>query len=86
MRYRVEFLRSAQRAFNRLPRPVQERLEPRIAALADDPRPPGVVAMAGEAGALRLRIGDYRIVYRVQDETLTIQIVRVGHRREVYRE
>ena len=85
MRYRVEFLRSAQRQFDRLPRLVQDRLDRRISALADDPRPPGVVAMAGEEGELRLRVGDYRVVYRVDDDTTTVLIVRVGHRREVYR-
>lgn len=85
MPYRVEFLRTASREFLRLPKFAQERIEPRITALADDPRPPGAVAMVGQAREVRLRVGDYRIVYRVDDEDSTVWIVRVGHRREVYR-
>lgn len=84
-RYRIAFLPSARRQFDRLPHSVRSRLEPRLAALADEPRPTGVVALQGEDRLLRLRVGDYRIVYRVDDDVLTIVVVRVGHRSKVYR-
>jgi len=56
----------------------------RISALADEPKPPGAEKVEGY-DYWRVRSGDYRIVYAVEDEALTVVIVRVGHRREVYR-
>lgn len=69
----------------RLDPEVSRRVDRRILALAEDPRPPGVKALAGPAGGLRVRVGAWRIVYRVEDERLIALIVRVGNRREVYR-
>jgi mRNA interferase RelE/StbE len=68
-----------------LPRKDQQRVRAAIDLLADNPRPPGCVAMAGESNTYRVRTGDYRIVYEVIDDRLLIQVVRAGHRREVYR-
>ena len=56
-----------------------------IDLLAQEPRPPGCVALAGETRAYRVRVGDYRIVYEIFDDRLVIQVVRIGHRRDVYR-
>ncbi len=56
-----------------------------IDLLAETPRPPGCRALAGEPDVYRVRVGDYRIVYEVLDERLIVHVVRVGHRREVYR-
>jgi mRNA interferase RelE/StbE len=56
-----------------------------IDLLADNPRPPGCVAPSGEAHAYRVRVGDYRIGYEVIDDRLVVQIVRLGHRRDIYR-
>jgi mRNA-degrading endonuclease RelE of RelBE toxin-antitoxin system len=56
-----------------------------IDLLADNPRPPNCVALQGEAGVYRVRVGDYRIVDEVFDRLLVVQVVRIGHRREVYR-
>ena len=53
--------------------------------LADNPRPPNCVAMQGEDSVYRVRVGDYRIVYEVLDAVLLVHVVRIGHRREVYR-
>ena len=58
---------------------------PRILALAEEPRPPGVVKMHGGGGYYRLRVGDYRVVYAIEDDVLLVLVVRIGHRREVYR-
>lgn len=83
--YRVEIARRAVKALAALPRLEQQRIRAAIDLLADNPRPPGCVAMAGEARAYRVRVGDYRIIYEVLDARLVIQVVRIGHRRDVYR-
>ena len=83
--YRVEIARRAIKSIAKLPSKEQLRVRAAIDLLADDPRPPGCVAMAGEDSVYRVRIGDYRILYEVIDERLVIQVVRVGHRRDVYR-
>lgn len=82
--YRIEFTSAAARQFRKLPSQARSRLQHRIDRLADNPRPPGVVAIKGSSGALRLRVGDYRVIYRVEDDLLVVLVVRVGHRREVY--
>ncbi len=85
MTYQVEIARRAAKALARLPRKEQQRVRLAIDLLAETPRPPGCVALAGEARAYRVRVGDYRIVYEVFDDRLVVQVVRIGHRRDVYR-
>lgn len=68
-----------------LPRKEQQRVRAAIDLLADNPRPPGCVALTGEDHSYRVRVGNYRIVYEVFDDRLVVQVVRVGHRRDVYR-
>ena len=85
MAYQVSILPAALRQVSKLPRIVQERIQQRIDALAEDPRPPGTKALAGRSGFYRLRVGDYRVIYEIRDEILTVLVVRIGHRREVYR-
>ena len=85
MSYQVEIARRAAKALARLPRKEQQRVRLAIDLLAETPRPPGCVAFAGEARAYRVRVGDYRIVYEVFDDRLVVQVVRIGHRRDVYR-
>ena len=82
--YHVDIARRAVKALAALPRREQQRIRAAIDLLADNPRPPGCVAMTGEAHAYRVRVGDYRIVYEVLDDRLVVQVVRVGHRRDVY--
>ena len=83
--YHVDIARRAVKALAALPRREQQRVRAAIDLLADNPRPPGCVAMTGEAHAYRVRVGDYRIIYEVLDDRLVVQVVRVGHRRDVYR-
>ena len=83
--YHVDIARRAVKALVALPRREQQRIRAAIDLLADNPRPPGCVAMTGEAYAYRVRVGDYRIIYEVLDDRLVVQVVRVGHRRDVYR-
>lgn len=83
--YEVRIARRAAKAIARLERKDQQRIRAAIDLLASEPRPPGCVALAGEESAYRVRVGDYRIIYEVLDGRLVIQVVRVGHRRDVYR-
>jgi mRNA interferase RelE/StbE len=83
--YRIEFAPRVKRQLKDLPREVQQRLTPRIEALAENPRPRGVKKLVGEPGLYRLRVGYYRIIYQIRDEELFILVVKIGHRRDVYR-
>ena len=85
MTYRVELSRAAARQVKRLPAEVRGRILARLEALAEDPRPPGVRKLSGTENGYRVRVGVYRILYQVQDDRLVVLVVRVGHRRAVYR-
>ncbi|MBI4441779.1 MAG: type II toxin-antitoxin system RelE/ParE family toxin [Acidobacteria bacterium] len=84
MAYRLEFTAGAARQFRKLSKQVQARLAPQINALVNSPRPAGSKKLKGTEGC-RLRVGDYRVLYEIQDNASRILIVSVGHRREVYR-
>lgn len=83
--YEVRLARRAARSLASLERREQQRIRAALDLLADNPRPPTCVAMQGEDSVYRVRVGDYRIVYEVLDSILLVHVVRVGHRREVYR-
>lgn len=82
--YRIELRPAAARALYKLDPDVQPRIRGAIALLAEDPRPPGARALRGRPG-LRVRVGDYRIIYTVDDDVLVVVVVALGHRRDVYR-
>lgn len=67
------------------PRAIRARIVSRIQALARTPRPVGSQKLAGESERYRLRQGSYRIVYSIDDEARVVEVVKIGHRREVYR-
>ena len=85
MAYRIEFTGAAKRQFDKLPASVQRRLAEAVDHLSEDPRPDGVKKLSGKEGLYRVRSGDYRIVYRIEDNRLLVLVVKIGHRREVYR-
>jgi mRNA interferase RelE/StbE len=85
MKYRIEFSPTAERQFKKLPKEVQARLKHRIDILAENPFPRGVKKLSAEEDLYRLRIGDYRIIYQVQGKALLILILKLGHRKNVYR-
>ena len=85
MSYRIEFRPAALRDMRRIPKPFKARLMAAIAALAQTPRPPRSVRLEGPEGFHRVRVGDYRIVYLIRDRLLLICVVRVAHRKDVYR-
>lgn len=84
-RYRVEFTPSARREFLKLPDAVVVRLTPRILALGKNPRPTGSKKLSVQENIYRIRIGDYRVLYEIQDKVLVVLVMKVGHRREIYR-
>ena len=85
MRYTVEIDTKAAREIRALPRADQKRLVARIEALADNPRPAGCVKLSGSPSLWRIRMGVYRVIYQILDARLAVIVVKVGHRREVYR-
>ncbi|WP_439690812.1 type II toxin-antitoxin system RelE family toxin [Curtobacterium sp. SP.BCp] len=84
-RYSVEFTSAAARAIRKLPKNVRTRLLDATEGLRDDPRPSGSRRLSGTEFAWRIRIGDYRVIYEVEDDLLLVTVVRAAHRREVYR-
>lgn len=82
--YDLRIKESAARELRKLPRKDLLRIHRRVEDLAADPRPFGCEKLAGDIG-YRIRQGDYRIVYTIDDETRVVEIVKIGHRREVYR-
>jgi mRNA interferase RelE/StbE len=85
MTYRIEIKRTARKALLALPHDVQRRLSESIDALASDPHGTSTRKLTGSDTLYRVRIGDYRVVYEVQDDRLLIHVVKVGHRRDIYR-
>ncbi len=85
MRYTVEIDAKAAKEIRALPQHDQWRIVAKVRALAANPRPAGCLKLTGASGLWRIRSGVYRIVYRVQDDRVLVTIVRVAHRREVYR-
>ena len=85
MLYAVELRPAARRDLRKIPKMDAGRIIAAIESLAKNPRPPGVKKLVGVEELYRIRVGDYRIVYQVQDERLLVLVVKIGHRREVYR-
>lgn len=85
-RYRIEIEAAAARQLARLPKVAQARIKAKVAALADDPRPRGATKLVGTADSWRIRVGDYRVVYVIRDDVLVVIVVKIGHRKDVYRE
>lgn len=83
--YKIEFLKTAQKEFYRLPQQIQERIAKKLEILKTNPYPSGVKALKNGQGRLRLRVGDYRVIYRVENDVLVILIITVGHRKNIYR-
>ena len=85
MAYKVIFKPSADKALQKFPADVQRRIVAAVDALAVEPRPHGVVKIAGDDNLWRVRVGEYRIVYEIHDGRLIVLVLRVAHRRDVYR-
>jgi mRNA interferase RelE/StbE len=84
--YEIEWTASALRELRKLDKPTGRKIIVAVTELGADPRPPGCRALAGQpSGVMRIRVGDYRVVYQVEDTRVVVTVVRVAHRREVYR-
>jgi mRNA interferase RelE/StbE len=83
--YRVLFKTSADRSLKKLPDNIQRRIVAEVEMLARNPRPEGVIKLTGVENLWRIRIGDYRVVYEIHDDRLIILVMRVAHRKDVYR-
>lgn len=86
MTYKVEFSPSARKMFRNLSQDLQDRIQPKIDALATEPRPSGVKKLKGEENTYRIRVGSYRVVYEIYDDFLLITVIKVGVRGEVYKD
>ncbi len=84
-KYKVFFRPSADRALKKLPQDVQRRIVGEVAILAHDPRPAGVVKLAGDENLWRIRVGNYRVVYEIHGHRLIVLVLRVAHRKDAYR-
>ena len=82
--YRIVFKQSVAKDLRPIPKKDVQRILKRINSLADDPRPVGVEKLSGDE-KYRIRQSNYRILYVIEDDIVTVTIVKVGHRRDVYR-
>lgn len=84
MTYRVTLSPMAGRQLRKLDAQARRRIQAALDVLAEQPRPPSATRLVGGAGEWRVRTGDYRIVYEIEDDRLLVLVLRIGHRREVY--
>ena len=84
-RFEIEISRTAEKQFQSVARNDQERLATAILRLADQPRPRGCRKLSGFDDIFRIRVGRFRVIYSVSDAKLIVLILKIGHRREVYR-
>lgn len=84
--YDIRYKRSVEKELRELPGSYRDKIAGKILALANDPRPAGSVKLRGSSDLYRIRHADYRIVYQVRDGKLTILVIKIGHRRDVYKD
>lgn len=85
MTYRITLAPAAARQLRKLDPPARRRIQAALDLLAADPRPPAATRLVGGAGEWRVRTGAYRIVYEIEDEQVLVLLLRIGHRREIYK-
>lgn len=83
--YEIKVDLYARKALDAIDRPIRRRIVAKIEELAIDPRPAGATMLKGRHGDWRVRVGDWRIVYTVEDSVLLVLVIEIGHRREIYR-
>jgi mRNA interferase RelE/StbE len=85
LKYRIEFKRSAAKALKKIPKSDQKRIATRIDSLSENLLVPATTKMKGNNPFHRIRVGDYRIIYEIHEDKLVIMVLKIGHRKEVYR-
>ena len=83
--YAITFKRSASKELSKLPKRAVIRITDAIDGLAEEPRPRGCKKLRGLADRYRIKIGDYRVVYSIEDDILTVEILRIADRKDAYR-
>ena len=83
--YKIEWKRSAAKELKRLPPEIIKRILTAVEALAEEPFPAGVKKLIGSHHTYRIREGSYRIIYNIVSDVVVIEIIKVGHRKDVYR-
>lgn len=86
MRYEIRFKKSAWETLQSIERDTRGRLKEAILALADNPTPAGCRKLAGNRPFYRIRVGSYRVIYEIMGDVLVVLVLKVGHRRDVYRD
>ena len=81
--YKVRVERKAQKKLSKIPEPYYSTLKTAILDLGNDPRPQGYTKLKGRAG-FRIRVADYRIIYEIQDSILLVDVIDLGHRKDIY--
>ncbi len=82
--YSVVVSKSAQKELQDLPTIVIQRIVPALKLLAENPRPVGSKKLKGSTNAWRIRVGDYRVVYSIEDEIRIVDVRKIGHRKDIY--
>jgi mRNA interferase RelE/StbE len=85
LKYRVELKKSAAKVLKKIPKSDQRRIRDKIDSLSEDLPEPATTKMKGDNPFHRIKVGDYRIIYEVHSDILVIMVLKIGHRKEVYR-
>lgn len=85
MNYRIEIIRSAAKALKKIPKADQKRIAEKIDSLSENPPKPETAKMKGNNPFHKIRAGNYRIIYEIHENVLIILVVKIGHRRDIYR-
>ena len=83
--YKVEFTRSAEKDLRRIDKQFVARIFAAIESLECDPRPVGCTKLSGSEHTYRIRVGSYRVIYDIEDDRLLVLVIKVGHRKDVYK-
>lgn len=83
--YKIDIKPSAQKALGKLPKTIAGSLIKKIKGLANDPYPSGFKKLSGIDNAYRVRSGDYRVIYRIFNAVLVVEVIKIGHRKNVYK-
>ena len=85
MKYSVEFKKSAAKTLQKLPQSVQKRIIDKLSEIENSPPPSVETKLKGNNPFNRIRVGDYRIIYEIQNDILVILVIKIGHRRDIYK-